>query len=99
MVVVRPARPPVVFVITAAFTGNPGAKGICAVDAGSTASIAQLITSRNLQATVRAGGYDTLADTVKGVSAGALDFTIDQSAYLQGSCCWASSTTGSTSPG
>jgi simple sugar transport system substrate-binding protein len=70
--------------ITAAYTGNPGAKGIYAVDAGSTASIAQLITNRNLQGKVHAGGYDTLADTIKGVSSGALDFTIDQSAYLQG---------------
>jgi simple sugar transport system substrate-binding protein len=70
--------------ITAAYTGNPGAKGIYAVDAGSTASIAQLITSRGLQGKVHAGGYDTLADTIRGVSAGALDFTIDQSAYLQG---------------
>ena len=70
--------------ITAAYTGNPGAKGVYAVDAGSTASIAQLITNRNLQGKVHAGGYDTLADTIKGVSSGALDFTIDQSAYLQG---------------
>jgi len=70
--------------ITAAYTGNPGAKGLYAVDAGSTASIAQLVTSRNLQGKVHAGGYDTLADTIKGVSSGALDFTIDQSAYLQG---------------
>jgi len=70
--------------ITAAYTGNPGAKGVYAVDAGSTASVAQLITNRNLQGKVHAGGYDTLADTIKGVSSGALDFTIDQSAYLQG---------------
>jgi simple sugar transport system substrate-binding protein len=70
--------------ITAAYTGNPGAKGVYAVDAGTTASIAQLITSRNLQGKVHAGGYDTLADTIKGIDSGALDFTIDQSAYLQG---------------
>ncbi|GAA1710612.1 substrate-binding domain-containing protein [Fodinicola feengrottensis] len=70
--------------ITAAYTGHPSAKGIYAVDAGSTASIAQLITSKNLQGKIHAGGYDLLADTIKGVGAGALDFTIDQSAYLQG---------------
>ncbi|WP_222853792.1 sugar ABC transporter substrate-binding protein [Fodinicola acaciae] len=70
--------------ITAAYTGNPDAKGIYAVDAGSTASIAQLIKSRNLQGKVHAGGYDLLQDTLTGVSTGALDFTIDQSAYLQG---------------
>jgi simple sugar transport system substrate-binding protein len=70
--------------ITAAYAGHPDVKGIYAVDAGSTASIAQLINNRGLQGKVHAGGYDTLADTLKGVSSGALDFTIDQSAYLQG---------------
>jgi simple sugar transport system substrate-binding protein len=70
--------------ITAAYAGHPDVKGVYAVDAGSTASIAQLITSRGIQGKVHAGGYDTLSDTLKGVSSGALDFTIDQSAYLQG---------------
>jgi simple sugar transport system substrate-binding protein len=70
--------------VTAAYAGHPDAKGIYAVDAGSTASIAQLINSRGLKGKVHAGGYDTLADTLKGVDSGALDFTIDQSAYLQG---------------
>ncbi|WP_246127545.1 sugar ABC transporter substrate-binding protein [Amycolatopsis rhizosphaerae] len=70
--------------ITAAYDGHPDAKGIYAVDAGSTASIAQLVATRNLQGKVHAGGYDTLSDTLKGVGSGALDFTIDQSAYLQG---------------
>ncbi|MCI2416908.1 substrate-binding domain-containing protein [Saccharopolyspora sp. K220] len=70
--------------ITAAYDGHPQARGVYAVDAGSTASIAQLLTNRGLQGKVRAGGYDTLADTLKGVDSGALDFTIDQSAYLQG---------------
>ncbi len=70
--------------ITAAYDGNPGATGIYAVDAGSTASIAQLIKNRNLHGKIHAGGYDTLSDTLNGVQSGALDFTIDQSAYLQG---------------
>lgn len=70
--------------ITAAYDGNPGVKGLYAVDAGSTASIAQLIKNRNLQGKIHAGGYDTLSDTLNGVASGALDFTIDQSAYLQG---------------
>ena len=51
---------------------------------GNYQTIAQLINNRGLQGKVHAGGYDTLADTLKGVSSGALDFTIDQSAYLQG---------------
>lgn len=70
--------------ITAAYSGHPEAKGLYAVDAGSTASIAQLIASRGLQGKIHAGGYDTLPDTLNGVHSGGLDFTIDQSAYLQG---------------
>ncbi|MEU6854607.1 sugar ABC transporter substrate-binding protein [Actinacidiphila alni] len=70
--------------MTAAYTGHTDAKGLYAVDAGSTASIAQLITRRGMKGKIHAGGYDTLTDTVNGVKSGALDFTIDQSAYLQG---------------
>jgi simple sugar transport system substrate-binding protein len=70
--------------ITAAFSGHSDAKGLYAVDAGTTASIAQLITSRGLAGKIHAGGFDTLSDTINGVKSGALDFTIDQSAYLQG---------------
>ena len=70
--------------ITAAYSGHSDAKGLYAVDAGTTASIAQLITSRGLIGKIHAGGFDTLSDTVNGVKSGALDFTIDQSAYLQG---------------
>lgn len=70
--------------MTAAFSGHPDAKGLYAVDAGSTASIAQLITSRGMQGKIHAGGFDTLTDTINGVKSGAMDFTIDQSAYLQG---------------
>jgi simple sugar transport system substrate-binding protein len=67
-----------------AYQGLKSAKGIYAVDAGSTASIAEMITKYGIKGQVHAGGYDLLADTITGVSAGALDFTIDQSAYLQG---------------
>ncbi|HWG25796.1 substrate-binding domain-containing protein [Actinospica sp.] len=67
-----------------AYQGQKAAKGIYAVDAGSTASIAQMITKYGIKGQVHAGGYDLLADTITGVSSGAMDFTIDQSAYLQG---------------
>jgi simple sugar transport system substrate-binding protein len=70
--------------ITAAYSGHTDAKGLYAVDAGTTASIAQLIASKSLAGKIHAGGFDTLADTINGVKSGALDFTIDQSAYLQG---------------
>lgn len=70
--------------MTAAYAGHSDAVGLYAVDAGSTASIAQLITSQGKQGKVHAGGFDTLQDTITGVNSGAMDFTIDQSAYLQG---------------
>jgi simple sugar transport system substrate-binding protein len=67
-----------------AYQGLKSAKGIYAVDAGSTASIAEMITKYNIKGQVHAGGFDLLADTVTGVASGAMDFTIDQSAYMQG---------------
>ena len=70
--------------MTAAYSGHSDAKGLYAVDAGSTAAVAQLITQRGLTGKVHGGGFDTLTDTINGVKSGALDFTIDQSAYLQG---------------
>jgi simple sugar transport system substrate-binding protein len=70
--------------MTAAYSGHSDAKGLYAVDAGSTAAIAQLITTHNLTGKVHGGGFDTLPDTINGVKSGAMDFTIDQSAYLQG---------------
>ncbi|HYS36547.1 MAG TPA: substrate-binding domain-containing protein [Pseudonocardiaceae bacterium] len=70
--------------MTAAFSGTPNAAGLYAVDAGSTAACANIITSKGLQGKIHGGGFDTLPDTIKGIQAGALDFTIDQSAYMQG---------------
>jgi simple sugar transport system substrate-binding protein len=68
----------------AAYAGRKSAKGVYAVDAGSTAGIAQMVKKQGLKGRFHAGGYDTLDDTIEGVQSGALDFTIDQSAYLQG---------------
>jgi simple sugar transport system substrate-binding protein len=68
----------------AAYTGRQDAKGIYAVDAGSTAACAKLIGDRNLTGKIGGGGFDLLDDTIAGVQSGALDFTIDQSPYLQG---------------
>jgi simple sugar transport system substrate-binding protein len=70
--------------LTAAYTGNTGVKGIYAVDAGSTAACAKLIASKGLTGKMHGGGFDLLSDTIDGVKNGALDFTIDQSPYLQG---------------
>jgi simple sugar transport system substrate-binding protein len=70
--------------MTAAFTGAPDAKGIYAVDAGSTEACAKLIADRGLSGKIHGGGFDLLAGSITGVDSGALDFTIDQSPYLQG---------------
>ncbi|HET9141513.1 sugar ABC transporter substrate-binding protein [Actinophytocola sp.] len=70
--------------MTAAYTGNQGAKGIYAVDAGSTEACAKLIADRGLTGKVHGGGFDLLKGSLEGVKSGALDFTIDQSPYLQG---------------
>ncbi|HEV2784045.1 MAG TPA: substrate-binding domain-containing protein [Actinophytocola sp.] len=70
--------------MTAAYTGAPDAQGIYAVDAGSTEACAKLITDRGLTGKVHGGGFDLLKGTIDGVDSGALDFTIDQSPYLQG---------------
>jgi len=70
--------------MTAAYTGNQGVKGIYAVDAGSTAACAKLITDKGLTGKMHGGGFDLLQGTIDGVKSGALDFTIDQSPYLQG---------------
>ena len=70
--------------IESAYQGKKSAKGVYAVDAGSTESIAQMITKYGISGQVHAGGFDLLSDTITGVKSGALDFTIDQSAYLQG---------------
>ena len=68
----------------AAYQGNKSVKGIYAVDAETTEGIPQLIQTYNLKGKVHAGGFDTLSPTIGGVHSGALDFSIDQSAYLQG---------------
>jgi simple sugar transport system substrate-binding protein len=70
--------------MTAAYTGNQGVKGIYAVDAGSTAACAKLIADKGLTGKLHGGGFDLLQGTIDGVKSGALDFTIDQSPYLQG---------------
>jgi simple sugar transport system substrate-binding protein len=43
-----------------AYQGLKSAKGVYAVDAGSTASIAQMITKYNIKGQVHAGGFDLL---------------------------------------
>jgi simple sugar transport system substrate-binding protein len=64
---------------------HKGVRGMFAVDGGSTAGVAAVMRKHNLRAHgVKAGGYDLLVETLRGVGRGDLDFTIDQQPYLQG---------------
>ncbi len=64
--------------------GHPNTKGMFAVDAGSTQSVAQTIQQQGLIGKVKGGGYDLLGPTTQLLAAGAIQFTIDQQPYLQG---------------
>ena len=72
--------------VEAWYLGNRDAAGMFAVDAGSTQAVGQIVEKHGArdQGLKAAGGYDLLPDTVRLVSEGALDFTIDQQPYLQG---------------
>jgi simple sugar transport system substrate-binding protein len=71
--------------IDAYVSGHPNTKGLFAVDAGSTQSIAQVMQKHNLRSKgVKGGGYDLTPVTQKLLSQDMIDFTIDQQPYLQG---------------
>jgi simple sugar transport system substrate-binding protein len=60
-------------------------RGMFAVDAGSTQSVAEVVRKYDLHRKgVRAGGYDLLPGTLRSIADGLLDFAIDQQPYLQG---------------
>jgi simple sugar transport system substrate-binding protein len=68
-----------------AYIANRRLRGLFAVDGGSTQAVAAVVERYRLHRKgVRAGGYDLLPGTLRGVAAGRLDFTIDQQPYLQG---------------
>lgn len=64
--------------------GHPNTKGMFAVDAGSTQGVAQTIQKQGLKGKVKGGGFDLLTPTIDLLSAGYIQFTIDQQPYLQG---------------
>ena len=64
--------------------GHKNIKGAFAVDAGSTGFLAQALSGTGLAGKIPAGGFDTLTLTLNGIKSGVVDFTIDQSPYLQG---------------
>jgi simple sugar transport system substrate-binding protein len=79
------AVPAELTVIESWATGHPSAKGMFAVDAGSTQGLAQTIQKQGLRAKGwKGGGYDLTPVTESLLAAGEIDFTIDQQPYLQG---------------
>jgi simple sugar transport system substrate-binding protein len=79
------ALPKELSTIDAYWLGHKDTKGMFAVDAGSTQSVAQVIQKYKLrEQDVKGGGYDLLEPTIKLLEADQIDFTIDQQPYLQG---------------
>jgi simple sugar transport system substrate-binding protein len=70
--------------IDAYWQDNEDAKGMFAVDPGSTQGLGLVMKKYSLQGRVRGGGYDLMPTTLQLIKAGVLDFTIDQMPYYQG---------------
>jgi len=66
------------------YLGHKDVKFLYAVDDGSGEAVAQTITKYNLKGKVHGSGWDVAVPELKAIKAGALDFSIDQQAYLQG---------------
>jgi simple sugar transport system substrate-binding protein len=59
-------------------------QGCFAVDGGDTALLGTSLAKYNLVGKVAAGGFDLEPQTLTAITAGQINFTIDQSPYLQG---------------
>jgi simple sugar transport system substrate-binding protein len=71
--------------IEAWYQSHSSAKGMYAVDGGSTESLAKVMQKLGLAAKgVKAGGFDLTEQTQKLLQEGNIEFTIDQQPYLQG---------------
>ena len=71
--------------IEAWYLSHKGAKGMYAVDGGSTESLAKVMQKLGLASKgVKAGGFDLTEQTQKLLQEGNIEFTIDQQPYLQG---------------
>jgi simple sugar transport system substrate-binding protein len=71
--------------VEATYLANRSLRGLFAVDAGSTAGVAEVMRKYRLHRRgVCAGGYDLLPATLRAIHDRQLDFTIDQQPYLQG---------------
>jgi simple sugar transport system substrate-binding protein len=70
--------------IEAWYLSHKSAKGMYAVDGGSTESLAKVMQKYSLGGKVKAGGFDLTEQTQNLLKAGDIEFTIDQQPYLQG---------------
>ncbi len=70
--------------IEAWYQSHKSAKGMYAVDGGSTESLAKVMQKLGLVGKVHAGGFDLTEQTQKLLKEGNIEFTIDQQPYLQG---------------
>lgn len=71
--------------IEAWYQSHKSAKGMYAVDGGSTESLAKVMQKLGLASKgVHAGGFDLTEQTQKLLQEGNIEFTIDQQPYLQG---------------
>ncbi len=71
--------------VEATYRSKKSLKGLFAVDAGSTAGVAEVMRKYGLHRHgVSAGGYDLLPVTLRAIHDRDLDFSIDQQPYLQG---------------
>src|ERR1700704_1532685 len=71
--------------IEAWYLSHKSAKGMYAVDGGSTESLAKVMQKLGLASKgVHAGGFDLTEQTQKLLQEGDIEFTIDQQPYLQG---------------
>jgi simple sugar transport system substrate-binding protein len=68
------------------FIQSHGSKlqGIFAVDGGDTALLGTSLNKYGLVGKVKAGGFDLEPQTLTAIGAGQIDFTVDQSPYMQG---------------
>ncbi|WIM98577.1 sugar ABC transporter substrate-binding protein [Actinoplanes oblitus] len=73
-------------IIDAYAQGHQNLAGMLAVDAGSTSSVGQVVKKYDMRSKALkvAGGFDLIPETLTGIQAGSLDYTIDQQPYLQG---------------
>ena len=70
--------------IEAWYQSHKSAKGMYAVDGGSTECLAKVMQKLGLAGKVHAGGFDLTEQTQKLLKEGDIEFTIDQQPYLQG---------------